>query len=42
MRKTKYAVYLTDAERGHPRTLIGCGEIPSQMLTHARISLKVN
>jgi transposase len=42
MRKTKYAVYLTEAERAHLRTLIGCGEAPARMLTHARILLKAN
>ena len=42
MRKTKYAVYLTEAERAHLRTLIGSGEAPARMLTHARILLKAN
>src|SRR6478672_9655006 len=42
MRKTKYAVYLTEAERAHLRTLIGCGEASARMLTHARILLKAN
>ena len=42
MRQTKYAVYLTEAERGHLRTLIGRGEAPARMLTHARILLKAN
>ena len=42
MRKTKYAVYLTEAERAQLRTLIGSGEAPARMLTHARIRLKAN
>jgi hypothetical protein len=42
MRKTKYAVYLTEVERAHLRTLIGCGEAPARMLTHARVLLKAN
>jgi hypothetical protein len=42
MRKTKYAVYLTEAERAQLRTLIGRGEAPARMLTHARILLKAN
>ncbi len=42
MRKTKYAVYLTEAERAQVRTLIGRGEAPARMLTHARILLKAN
>ena len=42
MRQTKYAVYLTEAERGQLRTLIGRGEAPARMLTHARILLKAN
>jgi hypothetical protein len=42
MRKTKYAVVLTEAERAQLRTLIGRGEAPARMLTHARILLKAN
>ena len=42
MRKTKYAVYLTEAERAQLRTLIGSGEAPARLLTHARILLKAN
>lgn len=42
MRKTKYAVYLTEGERARLRTLIGSGEAPARMLTHARILLKAN
>ena len=42
MRKTKYAVSLTEAERAQLRTLIGSGEAPARMLTRARILLKAN
>jgi hypothetical protein len=42
MRKTKYAVYLTEAERAQLRTLIGSGEAPARMLSHARVLLKAN
>lgn len=42
MRKTKYAVYLTEAERARLRTLIGRGTAPTRLLTHARILLKAN
>jgi hypothetical protein len=42
MRKTKYAVYLTEAERAQLRTLIGRGTAPARLLTHARILLKAN
>jgi hypothetical protein len=42
MRKTKYAVALTEAERARLRTLIGRGEAPARMLTRARILLKAN
>ena len=42
MRKTKYAVTLTEAERAQLRTLIGSGEAPARMLTRARILLKAN
>ena len=42
MRKTKYAVYLPEAERAQLRTLIGCGEASARRLTHARILLKAN
>lgn len=42
MRKTKYAVELTEAERARLRTLIGRGEAPARMLTRARILLKAN
>src|SRR5680860_1543330 len=42
MRKTKYTVILTETERAHLRTLIGCGTAPARALTHARILLKAN
>ncbi len=42
MRRTKYAVYRTEAERAQLRTLIGSGEAPARLLTHARILLKAN
>lgn len=42
MRKTKYAVKLTEAERAQLRTLIGRGEAPARLLTHARILLKAD
>jgi hypothetical protein len=42
MRQTKYAVYLSEAERAHLRTLIGGGVAPARTLTHARILLKAN
>src|SRR3954447_1225592 len=42
MPKTKYAVYLTEAEPAHLRTLIRCREAPARMLRHARILLKAN
>jgi len=42
MRKTKYAVSLTEAERAQLRTLIGRGAAPARLLTHARILLKAN
>ncbi len=42
MRKTKYAVDLTEAERARLRTLIGQGQAPARLLTHARILLKAN
>ena len=42
MRKSKYAVDLTEAERARLRTLIGSGEAPARMLAHARILLKAN
>ena len=42
MRRTKYAVYLSEAERARLRTLLGRGEAPARMLTHARVLLKAN
>ena len=42
MRKTKYAVELTEAERARLRTLLGGGTAPARLLTHARILLKAN
>ena len=42
MRKTKYAVQLTEAQRARLRTLIGRGEAPARLLTRARILLKAN
>jgi hypothetical protein len=42
MRKTKYAVELTEEERARLRTLIGSGAAPARTLAHARILLKAN
>jgi hypothetical protein len=42
MRKTKFAVELTEEERARLRTLIGRGEAPARLLTHARILLKAD
>jgi hypothetical protein len=42
MRKTKYTVELTEAERAQLRTLVGSGTAPARMLTRARILLKAN
>jgi hypothetical protein len=42
VRKTKYAVRLSEAERAHLRTLIGRGTAPARTLTHARILLKAD
>ena len=39
---TKYAVKLSETERGRLRTLIGQGTAPARQLTHARILLKAN
>ena len=38
----KYAVKLTEGERARLRTLIGQGEAPARLLTHARILLKAD
>jgi hypothetical protein len=42
MCQTKYAVYLSEAERAQLRTRLGRGEAPARRLTHARILLKAN
>lgn len=42
MRKTKYAVALTEVERAQLRTLVGSGIAPARTLTRARILLKAN
>ena len=42
MRKTKYAVELTEEERARLRTLVGSGTAPARTLTRARILLKAN
>jgi transposase len=42
MRKTKYAVTLTEAERARLRTLVGSGEAPARLLTRARVLLKAD
>jgi hypothetical protein len=42
VRKTKYAVELTEAERAQLRTLVGSGSAPARRLTRARILLKAN
>jgi hypothetical protein len=42
MRQTKYAVYLTDAERARLRTLVGSGVAAARMLTRARVLLKTD
>jgi len=42
MRKTKYAVELTEEERARLRTLVGRGVAPARTLAHARILLKAN
>jgi len=42
MRQTKYAVFLTEADRARLRTLVGSGAAPARTLTHARILLKAN
>jgi hypothetical protein len=42
VRKSKYAVELTEAERAQLRTLIGSGEAPARLLMHARILLKAD
>lgn len=42
MRKTKYAIALTEAERAQLRTLVGRGTAPARMLTRARVLLTAN
>jgi hypothetical protein len=42
MRKTKYAVDLSEDERAHLRTLVGSGAAPARTLAHARILLKAD
>jgi len=42
VRKTKYAVKLTEEERARLRTMIGSGTAPARALSHARILLKTN
>ena len=42
MRKTKYAVELTETERARLRTLVGAGVAPARMLTRARVLLKAD
>lgn len=42
MRQTKYAVYLSEAERARLRTLIGSGVASARLLTRARVLLKAD
>jgi hypothetical protein len=42
VRKTKYAVVLSDEQRAQLRTLVGCGVAPARRLAHARILLKAD
>ena len=42
MRRTKYAVRLSEEERAQLRTLVGRGVAPARRLTHARILLKAD
>jgi Homeodomain-like domain len=42
MRKTKYAVELSEEERARLRTLVGRGVAPARTLIHARILLKAD
>jgi hypothetical protein len=39
---TRHEVRLTDEERARLRTLVGRGEAPARLLTHARILLKAD
>ncbi len=42
MRRTEYAVVLSDEQRAQLRTLVGRGVAPARRLTHARILLKAD
>lgn len=42
VRRTKYAVVLSDEQRAQLRTLVGRGVAPARRLTHARILLKAD
>jgi transposase len=42
MRKTKYAVALTEGERARLRTMVGSGAGPARALTRARVLLKAD
>ena len=42
MRKTKYAVALTEAERARLRTMVGSGTAPARALTRARVLRKAD
>jgi transposase len=42
MRRTKYAVVLSDEQRAQLRTLVGHGVAPARRLAHARILLKAD
>jgi hypothetical protein len=42
MRKTKYAVVLSEEERAQLRTFLGRGIAPARRLVHARILLKAD
>lgn len=42
MRRTKYAVVLSDEQRAALRTLVGRGAAPARRLAHARILLKAD
>jgi len=42
MRKSKYAVELTEEERARLRTLVSRGAAPARMLTRARVLLKAD
>jgi transposase len=42
MRRTKYAVVLSDEQRAQLRTLVGRGAAPARRLAHARLLLKAD